>query len=63
MFAGAWGRCLNKRKKPPVFREGKQVVLSIWVPGGIACKVTIDASNTYRFNNWDLMDKEAEWQM
>ena len=31
---------LNKRKKPPAFRKGKQVVLSIWVPGGIACKVT-----------------------
>ena len=22
------------------FRKGKQMVLSIWVPGGIACKVT-----------------------
>ena len=32
---------LNKHKKPPAFRKGKQVVLSIWVPGGIACKVTL----------------------
>jgi hypothetical protein len=38
---GAWGRSLNKHKKPPVFLSGKQVVLSIWVPDGIACKVTI----------------------
>ena len=28
-------------ENPPAFRKGKQVVLSIWVPGGIACKVTI----------------------
>jgi hypothetical protein len=24
---GAWGRGLNKHKKPPAFRKGKQVVL------------------------------------
>lgn len=31
----------QQAQKPPAFRKGKQVVLSIWVPGGIACKVTI----------------------
>jgi hypothetical protein len=31
----------QQAKKPPAFRKGKQVVCAIWVPSGIACKVTI----------------------
>ena len=32
------GAGASTSKKPPAFRNGKQVVLSIWVPGGIACE-------------------------
>jgi len=31
----------QQAKKPPAFRNGKQVVCAIWVPSGIACNVTI----------------------
>jgi hypothetical protein len=31
----------QQAKKPPAFRNGKQVVCAIWVPSGIACRVTI----------------------
>ena len=40
---GAWGKYLSKRKNHPLSGTGKQVVLSVWVPGGIACKVTVYA--------------------
>ena len=32
----------QQAKKPPAFREGKQVVCAIWVPSGIACPVTFE---------------------
>ena len=48
MSARGLGKEPQQAQKPPAFRKGKQVVLSIWVPGGIACKVTINATKPSR---------------
>ena len=37
------GAGASTSEKPPAFRKGKQVVCAIWVPSGIACKVTVYA--------------------
>ena len=39
LSARGLGQEPQQAQKPPAFRKGKQVVLSIWVPGGIACKI------------------------